>query len=144
VSRKKYTKTEINLIVSRVVASFGFKKERELADFFEESPQSFSNKKNTGTIINLIEKEAYKQNLNVHYLLTGENTPTIAEPIAPYFINDSSLNKRINEILASGSPYADLLKSEAMKLHADMKQDLKMKKLLAKLEEKTKRKSNCA
>jgi hypothetical protein len=73
-SRKKYTKTEINLIVNRALEVFGLKIEKELAELLDESQQSLSNKKNTGSIVGLIEKEAYKRKLDFNYILTGESS----------------------------------------------------------------------
>lgn len=74
-SRKKYTKYEINLFVKRAVTIFGLKTEKELSEFFGISQQSLSNKKTTQTIIDLIEKEVYKRNMNFDYILTGEGKP---------------------------------------------------------------------
>ena len=102
-SRNKYTKAEINIVVGRALVLFGLKKEKDLAVLFGLSQQALSNRKNTGGIVNLIEKEAYKRNLNFHSILTGEGEMYIKNHVPPEAVKseekrESDLEKKVKQL----------------------------------------------
>lgn len=70
-STKKYTENEVFLIVGRSIDVFGLKNQKQLADLFEISPQDLNNRIQRGTVVKLIEKEAYKRSSNLRYILSG-------------------------------------------------------------------------
>ena len=74
-------------------------------------------------------------NVNRDYILTGEDSLSIAETPVPYFNNDSGLFKQVREILDAGSPYAEMLKSQIIATHNMMK----TQKELDKMKEMTKK-----
>jgi len=71
-------------------------------------------------------------NVSSSYLLTGENSPAIAEAPAPYFNNDSGLFEQVREILNAGSPYAEMITSQIIATHNMMKTQKQLDKLKKK------------
>jgi len=71
-SREKHSISEVKSVVERAMHVFGCKKKKDLAKLFGILPQDMTGRVKRGTIINLIEKEAYKRNVNFNYILTGE------------------------------------------------------------------------
>lgn len=133
-SSKKYTKAEINLIVGRTLELFGVDKEKQLAKLLGEKPQSFSNKKNTGSAVSLIEKEAYKRNMDVNYILTGEGKEDkkhqYSKDVQPSRSTNGSLSSYIpikndlrmaEEILESDTSYAQALHYNIVSFHQAIK-----------------------
>jgi DNA-binding Lrp family transcriptional regulator len=62
-------------IISRVLEAFELKKKKDLADLFNIKAQDLSNRIRKGTLIKLIETEAYKRKVNFNWILTGEGSP---------------------------------------------------------------------
>lgn len=146
------------------MSAFGMKKDKELANLFNESPQSFSNKKRTGTIVGLIEKEAYKRKLNFDYILTGEgdlvsdlNAPAheypsladsssqsiVAEKAYPEIFTEDIFKYvlMVSEILRSGTGYAGALKENILWFHEavkDRQEKIKDKTEIKELKERVK------
>jgi hypothetical protein len=126
-SRKKYTKAEKKLMIKRAVEVFGLKTQKELADIFKESPQSFSNKIRTGSALDIIETEAYKRNLDFNYILTGEHSPRdhgVNEQPPPYrngLARHTDLIRKTLDILDSGTYYASALASIIVDFHNAVK-----------------------
>ena len=126
-SREKFTKPEINLIVKRAIRLFGFKNQGQLGEYFGLSRSSTSNKKTTQTIIDLIEKEAYKRNLNFDYIISGKDKPLkIGEPkrkygLPPLNSEEQNLITKAHEIIASKTAYRKILISNIDTLYKAMK-----------------------
>ncbi len=76
-SSKKYAESEIVFITQRAMVAFGCKKKKDLSKLFGILPQDMTARIKRGTIVKLIETEAYKQNVNFNYILTGEGTPDV-------------------------------------------------------------------
>jgi len=81
-SSVKFTDSEVKGIVERAMEVFGCKLKKDLASLFGILPQDMTGRVKRGTIINLIEKEAYKQNVNFDWILTGkgESLSRTADP----------------------------------------------------------------
>jgi hypothetical protein len=62
----------IQLIIDRAKIAFGKNTQEQLADLFDISPDDFSKRKKRGTLIKLIEKEAYRQHISYDWIKTGE------------------------------------------------------------------------
>jgi len=68
----KFTKDEVQSIVDRAIAEFGLRNERELSEYLKISESDKTKRKQRGTIVKLIERKAYQERKNVHYILTGK------------------------------------------------------------------------
>jgi len=97
--KKSYDSTDM---IGRAIIAFGCDTLSQLADLFNISPQDLSNRKRKGTHIRLIEKEAYKRNINYHWIKTGQGNMrsdnNVAEPYTPY--NAKSSAPKISELLS--------------------------------------------
>ena len=71
-SRKKFSESEIIFIVQRAMNVFGCKKKKDFANLFGILPQDMTARIKRGTVVKLIETEAYKRNVNFNYILTGK------------------------------------------------------------------------
>lgn len=75
----------IELIIERAMAAFGAANQSQLAKIFNILPEDFSNRKRRGSLLKLIEKEAFRHGLSYDWIKTGEGTPSkIAEPDSIY------------------------------------------------------------
>jgi len=81
-SREKFSDSEVFFIVKRAMEAFGCKRKKDLANLFGILPQDMTGRIKRGTIVNLIEKEAYKRNVNFDYILTGEGEQYADSPLA--------------------------------------------------------------
>jgi septal ring factor EnvC (AmiA/AmiB activator) len=65
---------EINLIIDRAKIAFGAGTQEQLAVIFNISASDFSKRKRSGTLIKLIEKEAYLKNISYDWIKTGRGS----------------------------------------------------------------------
>ncbi len=70
-SSKKLTKGQVQEIVDRALIEFDLKNERGLADILEISEQNKTKRKNSGSIVGLIERQAYRKGKDVSFILHG-------------------------------------------------------------------------
>jgi uncharacterized protein YceH (UPF0502 family) len=71
-SSDNLTKGQIQAIVDRALIEFGLENEKQLSDLLGISQSDKTKRKNRGTIVRLIERKAYQERKNVHFILTGE------------------------------------------------------------------------
>lgn len=62
----------IDLILERAMKAFDCNTQKQLADLFGISAENFSAKKKRGTLIKLIEKEAFRRNKSYDWIKTGQ------------------------------------------------------------------------
>ncbi len=107
-SRIKFSEYEVQDMVKRAMEIFGCKRKKDLANLFGILPQDLAGRIKRGTIINLIETEAYKRNVNFNYILTGEGdsltssqTPLLSDECA--CIEDFTFIPKYELDLAAGT-----------------------------------------
>lgn len=64
-------------ITGRLKSVYGFTGDKQIADLFNISPQSFVNKRKTGSLLSDIINAGVNKNVNLNWLLTGEGDPYI-------------------------------------------------------------------
>lgn len=139
----------LELIIERAMVAFKVRKKEHLADLLGISASDFSGRKRRGTLIKLIEKEAFKRNISYDWIKTGEGSMTagsgIGEQQAPYSQNmaqhapditplpsslpvtrTQDLLSKTAAIIESRSLFSDALKSniEAFHVGLSLQQDL--------------------
>jgi len=103
----------IEAVIKRFKEINGLSKHKELAKFLNISPQDFSQRKNRGTIINLLLEHPSTKQINLHWLLTGEGPMKIEEPqkavavasAEPIRKNYADILRMTAEVMESGSIY---------------------------------------
>lgn len=120
---------EMELIIERAMEAFGVNNQAKLADLFNVSASDFSKRKKTGTLIKLIEKEAFRRNKSYDWIKTGQgamNTGGINEQPAPYGVvalsnNTPAQSKPLLEltadVLSTDSVYRSALESNVKAFH---------------------------
>lgn len=112
-------------IIERFKQINNLHKHKELAKFLDISPQDFSQRKNRGTIINLLLDHPSTKQINLHWLLTGEG-PMRREEAQPDVVETNikaskkdygDILRMTAEIMESGSIYADALRSNVLAFH---------------------------
>lgn len=141
----------LELIIERAMVAFNARKKEQLADILGISPSDFSGRKRRGTLIKLIEKEAFKRNISYDWIKTGDGSMTtgagIGEQQPSYHPNNAmaqlapditpipsslpitrtqDLLSKTAAIIESRTLFADALKSniEAFHVGLSLQQDL--------------------
>jgi hypothetical protein len=119
----------IDLIIERTMRAFGVNNQEQLSDIFNISPQDFSGRKRRGSILKLIEKEAFRRGISYDWIKTGvgsmiieqAGSTAVAEPQAPYTGTAppgiGSLIDQTIEVLKSDTKYARALKENIEAFH---------------------------
>ena len=71
VNKKLATLLDFDLIIRRLMDSYGFTQVSELLELFKISRQNFANKKKAGTLLPTIIYYAIKNDVDLNWLLTG-------------------------------------------------------------------------
>ena len=74
VKRKIHDKINFNEILNRLKSVYGLSGDKQLSELFDISQQDLSNRKRRGTLLPLIIKHSLNQNINLHWLITGEGS----------------------------------------------------------------------
>lgn len=117
----------IALVIERTLLAFNCTSQKQLADIFNISPEDLSARKRRGTLLKLIEKEAFRRKISYDWIITGEGSKTfghgtgtrISEPISEYNHSGSisdSLAKTA-AILESKSIFSHALSSNIEAFH---------------------------
>lgn len=109
--RLRSLRVEANLTIERVAKSTGIPK---------STLSELENNKYNPSASTLVRLSEYF-NVSSNELLTGGGVPGIAEPLAPYSVNDSGLIEQVRETLNAGSPYTEMLRSQIIATHSMMK-----------------------
>lgn len=117
-SREKLSDSEVRAVVERAMKSFGCKLKKDLACLFGILPQDMTGRIKRGTILNLIEKEAYKRNANFEYILTGKGEPFPQEGSQDINLTKDS-RKSSPPSSVNGIPIADDLAKTARILESE-------------------------
>ena len=114
----------IDAVIKRFKEINNLSKHKELAKFLNISPQDFSQRKNRGTIINLILEHPSTKQINLHWLLTGEGPmqrenlqKAAAAAAGTSTKNYADILRMTAEIMESGTVYAEALKSNVIAFH---------------------------
>lgn len=120
---------DIDGIIKRFKVINKLKRHKELAKLFDISPQDFSQRKNRGTILDLIIDHPSTKQINLHWLLTGEGPmrmegmpqiPVVKEEPPPYSSLDPKTDEILQltrEIMQSGTSYAEALSTNVIHFH---------------------------
>ena len=84
-------------IENRIKAHTGLSEGRDIATLFGMSPQSYSNKKGLGTILPTIIEWAIHENVNLDWLLRGEDQTLEPKPVDPQIREVVSIMERLDD-----------------------------------------------
>lgn len=122
--------------LKRAMIAFDCKFVKDFANIFDVSPQNLNGYIDRNTFIDLIKAEVYKRGLDLHWIETGEGTPSkISEQAAAYSPGTATetaptravtdlqhhelgeLIKQTTEVLLSGTKYGSALRENIEAFH---------------------------